>query len=370
MKRRRRHEPVTTPGPLAASAGSGRGRIPLVHVTDLYHPPQDPDDHVDLATIAGLEEYDLRAVVLDVTRKFLVPAPAGWDAARDPGFVPVLQLGYLSGRAIPVAAGPMEPLGHPGDSAADRPVAEQGGIELLLRVLAQSEEAVVISVVGSCRVVAAAFNREPALLRARTRAVLLNAGATGGRKREWNVALDPAASVCLWRSGLPLCWFPCATGNGAFDRVHERSAHWKVSHELLFREIPAPLRAWFCHALSGNLRGDCIRALSDGGRGAVWEGILAGERCLWSTASLVMAAGRVLSKTSAGWRFVPAHAAAAPIWPWRLDGIHASVADHAGVRWRLAKRSPKAWLFGRRAGAAFGAAMGEALNALLRRFPC
>ena len=26
------------------------GKIPLLHITDLYHPPQDPDDQLDLAT--------------------------------------------------------------------------------------------------------------------------------------------------------------------------------------------------------------------------------------------------------------------------------------------------------------------------------
>ena len=70
-------------------------RIPLVHITDLYHPPQDPDDHFDLATIAALPEFDLRGVILDVTQKFLDPAPAGWDIARDPGYVPVVQLGHI-----------------------------------------------------------------------------------------------------------------------------------------------------------------------------------------------------------------------------------------------------------------------------------
>ena len=52
-------------------------RIPLIHVTDLYHPPQDPDDQLDLATVAALDEYDLKGVVLDITQRFLEPAPRG-----------------------------------------------------------------------------------------------------------------------------------------------------------------------------------------------------------------------------------------------------------------------------------------------------
>jgi hypothetical protein len=246
---------ATLPGRLAAGpAAPAGGRIPLVHLTDLYHPPQDPDDHLDLATIAGLPEYDLRGVVLDITRKFLVAKPEGWDIARDPGYVPVAQLGHLTGRAIPAAMGPIDPLVHPGDDARDRSPSEQGGIALLLEVLRQSEVPVTISVVGSGRVLAAAFNREPELLKTKTRAVLLNIGSTGGPKREWNVGLDPAAYIALWRSGLSLHWFPCGTDKSAFDPAHERGTYWKVRHAELFHDLPDGLRAWLGFAFSGSPR--------------------------------------------------------------------------------------------------------------------
>lgn len=356
----------------AAPAGARTdGRIPLLHITDLYHPPQDPDDHLDLATIAALPEYDLRGVVLDVTRKFLVAKPDGWDIARDPGYVPVAQLNHLTGRAIPAAMGPIDPLGHPGDDARDRPLAEQGGIALLLEVLERSSEPVTISVVGSGRVLAAAFNREPALLKAKTRAVLLNAGSTGGPKREWNVGLDPAAYVALWRSGLPIHWFPCGTDRSAFDPAHERGTFWKVSHAALFRDLPDGLRAWIGYAFNGSPRGDIIRALAETGRGAEWEKVLVGERNMWATASLAMGAGRVLARTTDGWRFVPAGAAAGlEPWPFRLDTIQATVDDEGRVSWQTAGEPATVRLFGRKPGTDYGVAMAEALNALLRGIPC
>lgn len=346
--------------------GEASGRVPLVHVTDLYHPPQDPDDHLDLATILALPEYDLRGVVLDVTRKFLVAKPAGWDIARDPGYAPVAQMAHLTGRAIPMAMGPVEPLRHPGDTARDRPRREQGGIELLLGMLANSAEPVTISAVGSSRVLAAAFNREPELMRAKTRRVLLNIGATGGMKREWNVALDPVAYVALWRAGLPIDWFPCATDRTAFDPAAGRGTYWKCKHADLFAEIPEGLCAWIGYAFSGSSRGDLIGALAESGRGAAWENVLAGERNMWATISLVMGAGRVLARADAGWRFVPARMAdAAACWPCRLDPIAATVDDDAIVTWTETAHSP-CRLFGREPGAGFGAAMTEALNALWR----
>jgi len=354
----------------ATTATPAGGRIPLVHLTDLYHPPQDPDDHLDLATIAGLPEYDLRGVVLDITRKFLVAKPEGWDIARDPGYVPVAQLNHLTGRAIPAAMGPISPLAHPADDARDRPLAEQGGINLLLDVLRQSNEPVTISAVGSARVLAAAFNREPELLKAKTRAVLLNIGATGGPKREWNVGLDPAAYVALWRSGLPIHWFPCGTDKSAFDPAHERGTYWKGPHAVLFRDLPDGLRAWLDFAFSGSPRGDIIRALAEGGRGPELAKVLAGERNMWATVSLVLGAGRVLARTPEGWRFVPGAAAAGlEQWPFRLDPIRATVDDEARVGWQMAEEPARVRLFGRKPGADYGVAMAEALNALLRGIP-
>ncbi|MEN9405037.1 MAG: hypothetical protein RL091_3740 [Verrucomicrobiota bacterium] len=339
-------------------------RIPLVHLTDLYHPPQDPDDHLDLATIYGLPEYDLRGVVLDVTRKFLVGKPDGWDIPRDPGYVPVAQLNHLTGRAVPAAMGPIDPLTHPGDDARDRPVAEQAGIALLLDVLERSAEPVTISVVGSGRVLAAAYNRAPELVLAKTRTVLLNAGATGGPKREWNAGLDPAAYLALWRSGLPLDWYPCGTDRSAFDPVHERGTFWKVHHAVLFRDLADGLRAWIGLAFTGSLRGDVIRALSESGRGAAWEQVLAGERNMWATVSLVLGAGRVLAKTPEGWRFLPAaEAAGMELWPLRLDPIRATVDDDGHVNWTTTAEDSNRRLFGRKPGADYGLAMAEALNA-------
>jgi pyrimidine-specific ribonucleoside hydrolase len=342
-------------------------KIPLLHITDLYHPPQDPDDHIDLATVVGLEEFDLKGVFLDVTRRFLEEAPTGYDIARDPGFVPVTQLGYLIGHPIAVAIGPAEPLKDTRDAALDRDNREQAGISMVLDVLRKSDQPVVVSIVGSSRVLTAAFNRDPKLLRSKVHSVLLNAGATAGTEREWNVGLDLAAYVGLWRSGLPIRWYPCATETGAHNPDHERGTYWTVSHADLFRNLPNGLGAWFSFSFLGNRRGDFIRAMDELKNASDWEKVLSGKRNLWSTASLVMAAGRVLAHTPDGWRFVPESASGGyEVWPWRLDPIEATVTDDGQVHWQPVTKNTQNWIFGRRSGGNFGLAMAEALNALLR----
>jgi len=346
-------------------------RIPVVHTTDLYHPPQDPDDQIDLATVLALDEFDLQGVVLDTSQRFLEAAPGGWDIPRDPGFIPVTQIGYLMGRAIPTAISPIQPLTDPKDTAEDRPNYEQAGIRMLLDILERSAEPVIITVVGSARTVTAAYNRAPELMRKKTRAVVINAGSTGGAKTEWNVGLDLHAFVGLWQSGLPIHWYPCGTERSAFVRKHERGTYWHATHEVLFKDLPDKLKSWFAYGFSGHARGDFIRALNDQGKGAVWEHVLAGKRNLWSTASLVMAAGRVLAQTSEGWRFLPeAEATGLTVWPWRLDPITAEVSPADGkVNWHLDENSKSTYLFGRKPDIEYGAAMAEALNALLKIMP-
>ncbi len=354
---------------MALSVPPSPTRIPLVHVTDLYHPPQDPDDQFDLATLLALPELDLRAVILDTTEKFLRPAPAGWDIARDPGVVPVAQAAWLLGRSIPVAMGPLAALGSPADTAEDRPLREQAGIDLLLQTLATAPAPVVISVVGSARVVTAAFNRDPELLRRKVRAVVINAGSTVQRALEWNVQLDPAAFVGLFSSGLPIHWYPCATEKGAFNQVSDRGTHWRAKHEVLLAELAPAWRGWFAYGLTGSARGDILGALATLGRGPVWENVQEAVRNLWSTASLVMAAGRELAQTPEGWRFrtrQEIHEQRWETWELRLDPIDATVSDEGQVEWRIVDEPSHLHLFARKGGIEYGAAMAEALNALLR----
>ena len=345
-------------------------RIPLIHTTDLYHPPQDPDDLIDLATVAALGEFDLKAVILDPTERFLVPKPKGWDIAREPGFIPVQQIAHLSGRKIPVAAGPVHPLEHPGDRAMHAGESDDSGIRLLLDVLRDSDEPVVITAVGSARVITAAYNREPGLMMKKTRAVVLNAGSTGGPKKEWNVGLDTHAFVGLMRSPLPVHWYPCGTERSAFVRRHERGTYWKVPHAVLFKDLPQRLRACLEYGFTHSARKDVLAVLDSLGSGSAWEEILAGERNMWSTASLVMACGRVLARTAEGWRFIPRNQADRyETWPWWLDPVSLSVSDDGTVDWTLNPGAERVHLFGRKPDIEYGDAMAEALNALLRNLP-
>lgn len=351
-------------GTTAPAKGPKRtARIPFIHTTDLYNPPHDPDDHIDLATIYALEELDLRAIVLDPTRQFMKD--------RDPGFTPVAQMNYLTGRGVPVAAGPADLLRSVTDAADDRPRREQAGIELLLDALRQSPEPAVVSVVGSARVVAAAWNREPQLLKQKIRSVILNAGATTGKPAgEWNVTLDPKAWVALFRSSLPIEWYPCS-GQGSAMALEPHNTFWRVDHRQLFGGLPRPLCAFFDYAFGHFSRGDIIRSLATLGAGPTWEKLLTYKRNMWSTPSFIAAADRVLAKTPDGWRFLPREQAAGlPLQLLEMLPIACQIDDDGTLHWSLKEDSrSRIRIFHRKADEEHVQALAEATNALLRQMP-
>ena len=75
-------------------------KVPVIDVTDLYHPCQDIGDNFDLLTAYALPEIDLRAIILDCTDEWRS------KGRLDPGFIPVTQLNYLFNRNVPCATIP------------------------------------------------------------------------------------------------------------------------------------------------------------------------------------------------------------------------------------------------------------------------
>jgi hypothetical protein len=245
-------------------------RFPVIYSTDLLHPHDDPDDHYDLATLFALPELDVRGIVLDL----------GERQQQRMGRPPVEQILHLAGRRVPYVRGVNRPLSTHDDRAADVPPEFQGGIELILSTLRESQEKVVLFTTGSLRDVAAAFNREPELLRAKVRALYFNAGnGPGGRQDEWNVKLDPKAYQRVFESGLPLYWCPCFGRDGyqTFFVVDQRTA---VS------ACRPPLQNFFVYGLTKS-REDPIAFLA-----SVGNALPEGPRNMWCTGPLYHAAGR------------------------------------------------------------------------------
>jgi hypothetical protein len=318
--------------PFASVAGQTPGsspihktqRVPVIDITDLYHPYQDPGDNFDLITAYALPEVDLRAVILDVTEAFRRPVadhPVLYhdsNGPRDPGIIPVEQLNYMFDRNVPFATGPFSPLRSLDDKMLDVPAFQQQGVELLIRTLRESSVPVTIVSFGSLRVLAAAYNREPALLRDKVAQVHVSAGTAtenfeyGSSKShneipggEWNVALDPLAFIRIMRSGLPIILYPCATKDGAFE-LGRNNTYWKLLDLQFVSQVNPKLQRYLSFAFGRSQRADFLRAMDVGPDDPVAATAFQKEHHVWETAIwLAVSSRRLVRRADQSYVIVP-----------------------------------------------------------------
>jgi len=288
------------------------GRVPVIDITDLYHPPQDPGDNVDLIAAYALPEIDLRAVILDVTERYRRPYVNPDDLAysdplggRDPGFIPVWQLNSIFGRNLPCAAAPFASMRDPEDTMEDAPAFQQHGVELLIQCLREACAPVVIVSFGSARPLAVACNREPELLRTRVREICLCMGSAPEGYLEWNVKLDPHAFVRVLRSGLPVSLYPCATPDGAFD-LGKHNTYWLLPEFSLIRRVCPPLQRYLAYAFERSGRVDFLAVLEEDVSEERIAAIAARPHNVWETDVWLHVSGRKLAyRPGIGYRIFP-----------------------------------------------------------------
>ena len=352
--------------PASRAAKSAGKRIPVIDCTDLYHPPQDPGDNVDLVTAYALPEIDLKAVILDVTEKYRRPP----EGRRDAGFIPVTQLNAIFGRNVPCAVTPYTRMKSPADKMLDAPAFQQNGINLLLQTLRDSPRKVEIVSFGSARAIAVAFNRRPDLLREKVRRIHLSAGASSPDFIEWNVALDPHAFVRMLRSDLPIAIHPCATKGGPFAYGRHNS-FWKLKDLRFIERVRPALRAYLAYALSASRRSDFLRALEEEPSAGVLKGIVRHEHKVWETGTWLAVSGRKLVRRADGHcRIVPGAAVLATdkVLPNELRPCTVRVRDSGGFTFQLTDRPTNFLLYDRRDPAENEKALREALPELYVSF--
>jgi len=259
---------------MVVQAQAGEPRIPAIHSTDLFHPHGDPDDHYDLATAFAIDELDLKAVILDL----------GEQQATRSGKRAVDQMNHIAGRNVPCAIGLSRKFRTPTDTGRDEPAQFQQGVELLLSVLRQSKQKVVITATGSCRDVAAAFNREPELLKSKVRAVYINIGRGPGQsQQECNVNYDPLAYQRMFEADLPLYWCPCFGADGY-------QTLYRCDQSTVVGACTPPVQNFFVYCLTRS-QADPIEFLAGGP-----PSLPTGGRSMWCTAPMFHAAGRKIYK--------------------------------------------------------------------------
>jgi hypothetical protein len=266
-------------------------RVPIIYSSDLYHPHGDPDDHYDVATLFLMPEFDVKAFIFDIT--------VGYRSQDAFGRVTLEQIAAITKRPIPpYADGLRRRLSSQDDQGKDQPTEHQGGVELILKTLRESDEKVVMFLVGSCRDFAAAYNREPELLKAKVSAIYVSAGnGPDGKQKESNVDADRNAYFCLMTSGLPIYWCPCIPRTGY---VQATKADVEAKNDMtynsffiipnqaeLLKNATVGLRKFFNYAFTLSTE-DPIQYLDS----TPEEQFPDTEKGMWSTAAFFHAAGR------------------------------------------------------------------------------
>lgn len=265
------------------------GKIPLIYCSDLFHPPDDPDDWFDLATLFSVDELDIRGIVLDQGQKQM----------QRSGRIPIEQMMALTGKKVISVYGLPNTLKSPSDKGLDQPKEFQEGVKLILDVLRKSDRSVTVVAVGSLRDVCAAFNREPELVRGKVARIFVVAGHSDGGK-EYNVQLDLHAYVGLMRSGLSIYWLPCF-GKEPFV------SKWVFRQRDLLEKWSLRLQSYFAYGLMkvDHEKVDAVLALNKPIAEEVRKKLWPMRRSMWSTPAFLHAADRTMVKQAGRWRAIP-----------------------------------------------------------------
>lgn len=234
--------------------------IPMIHETDLFHPPADPDDHYDLACVfalAALGLVDLRGVVVDHPPPHLPQA--------DPAVPSVAQLNRIAGTAVPVVTGAGRRMTTRDDRLTGAARHDNAAAEFILRTLREASDPVVINISGSSEDVAIAANRDPALVAERCAAIYLNAGVglpdASDADLEYNTALAPHAFARIFDLPCPVYWMPCFGALPFVAEVLQHGTFYQVRQSEILPALSAELQAYFLFALNGEPATQWLRYL-------------------------------------------------------------------------------------------------------------
>jgi pyrimidine-specific ribonucleoside hydrolase len=375
------------------SLGSGPsqarlGKVAVVDVTDLYHPYQDPGDNVDLIHAYALPEIDLQAVILDVTAPFRLPVANDrflWhdpNGPREPGIVPVVQLNSIFDRRVSYAVSPYTPMTSMADDMRSVPKYQQAGIDLLLDLLQKSREQVEIVSFGSCRVIAAAVNRDPHLFEEKVRCIHVSAGSTSrnvdlGRLQEhnpipggeWNVALDPHAFRRLLTSNLNIALYPCASDDDPFSySVH--NTYWCLPDLHFIRGLDLRIRNYLIFVFGRQIRADFLQVLNSRLDEALTQDRLNSIHHVWETAVWLNVSGRKVVYRDEHWQVIRASEVSAEdkVLKNDLEYCNLSVRGDARISFELTGRKSHIRIFSRGDPKEYEKAMREAWPAFWQSF--
>jgi hypothetical protein len=342
----------------------------MLHQTDLFHPHADPDDHWDLACIYALAhagELDLRGILIDYA-----PTMRTGPQPGDADLFAVGQMNAITGLAVPVAVGTPQPLASRDDTLPAAPDATLGGANLVLAALRSAPAPVAINIVGSCRDVALAGKRDPALFAEKCAGIYLNAG-TGSphperaAQYEYNVALNAAAYAAIFDLPCPIYWMPCfeEITPAASRQVMEFGTFYKFRQADILDYLSPQVQNFFLYMLDRSPDFNWLRYLHQPPAAELLAKYGALDRNMWCTGGFLYAVGKTV--LADGRIVARAQPGGEPVFSF--DPIQVACDAQGVTTWQIGEQSPARYIFHVRDVACYQAAMTQAMKTLLQGLP-
>jgi len=342
--------------------------VPTLHVTDLFRPHMDPDDHWDLATqyaLAWQDKVDLRGVMIDHPK-------AGWTKAPD--ICAVAQMNHITGKAAPVVVGsPRVPTAE--ELRTGAAAADLAGVRAFLELMRQSPRPVVIHVVGSCRDVALAARLEPELFARRCAGIYLNAGSgtpdpEKARRLEYNVGLDPANYAAMFEVPCPVYWLPCfevvSSVPAEMWRVAAYGSFYRFRQSDILPHLSDRVQNYFMSMYAGGKTADglWLQQLAAPKNAEALAAQGSRDRNMWCTAGFLHAVGLTVTKAGESAPLVSARDAVFTFEPIRVKCSVAGVTE-----WTKDPQSKNRFILRVTDVERYQSAMTAALKSLLTKLP-
>jgi hypothetical protein len=338
----------------------------MLHVTDLYRPHMDPDDHWDLACVYALDcrgDIDLKGVLID-------HPPENADG-RNPDIAAVAQMNLIAGTYVPVAVGSGLSMKSRDDVQEYASPAHRHGVGMVLDVLRKSPEPVVINILGSSRDVAIAGKKEPELFKAKCAAIYLNAGTGSPKmspasKLEYNVTLDRYAFAAIFDLPCPVYWMPCFEELESSDQqVCEYGTHYKFRQDQILPYLSEMVQKYFAYMFGKYTDSNWLVYLEGTKDEALLSKVGSMYRNMWCTAGFLHATGYTVTH---GGQIVPLNEKhAGPIFTF--DAVKVECDDNGVTHWAHNDGSKDRFIFHVRDTNNYQPAMTGAVKSLLTALP-
>lgn len=342
-------------------------KVSVLHVTDLFRPHMDPDDHWDLACVYALAhrgDINLKGVLID--------HPPANRTDRNPDIAAVAQMNLICNRFVHTGVGSPHPLKSRNDTQSSALQIDHHGIRMILNTLQQSPQPVAINILGSSRDVAIAGKKNPDLFAAKCAAIYLNAG-TGSpnmglaSKREYNVTLDTLAFAAIFDLPCPVYWMPCfeEMETRRERSIREYGTHYEFRQNHILPHLSQNVQNYFAYMFGKYTDHNWLHYLKGPKDEALLSRVGDTIRHMWCTAGFFHAAGYMVTRYGKiVSRDKNSHQAV-----FSFDPIKINCTDNGVTQWTPDDDSKHHFIFHVRDVEHYQSAMTTAMKSLLMTLP-